>query len=84
MSKMGTPENGFRKPSKPDPRSAPMTVREAVTKYGDNWRLMFPDHRFIRAEHMECETSDTWDALYMREMEKGERSRILVEDIHGD
>lgn len=84
MSKMGTPENGFRKTQQQEPKRHEMTIREAVTKYGDEWRLMFPDHRFIREEHMECETRDTWEALHMRQMERGERSRIRVEDIRDD
>lgn len=87
MKDMGTPANGFCKPrigSEEDTRIIPITIREAVAKYGDEWRLMMTGTTFIRMEHMERETHDTWDALYMREMERGERPRVRVWDIHDD
>jgi len=74
---MGTPANGFRKPRRPNPEDrAPMTIREAVTKYGDNWRLLYSDHRFIKREHMEQHTQDYWEARDMARMERGEKSRV--------
>lgn len=76
-SKMGTPANGFRKPEMPNPQeSMSMTIREAVTKYGDNWRLLYPDHHFIKREHMEQHTSDFWEARAMVRMERGQKSRV--------
>lgn len=73
----------FRKalPPKPTP-----TVREMVTQHGDNWRLLFGGANlpFVRREHMERETSDTWDAQNMREMERGERDRIREHDLYAE
>lgn len=81
MTSMGTPENGFRKPKIGDPeRKEPMTVRAAVTQWGDDWRLMFEGYHFIRREHMEQDTHDSWDFHSMVMMERGEKPRIRVVD----
>ena len=61
-----------------------MTIREAVTKHGDLWRLLFPTLHFVRREHMECNTQDSWEAQQMEQMERGERPRIRDEDMRGD
>ena len=81
---MGTPANGFCKPRLGDAKPREVTVREPVTKYGDEWRLMVPGHHFIKREHMESETSDTWDGLHMTQMERGKRPRIRLEDTYDE
>ena len=84
MSNMGTPDDGYRKPRLPrkdGPKNPPMTIREAVTRYGDDWRLMMPHLHFIHREHMECETQDKWEFMDMVAMERGEKSRIKTGDL---
>ena len=71
----------YKQVAKPKPKHV-YTVREAVTKHGDSWRLMCPDYRYLHRAHMECETSDTWDGLCMKEMERGEMPRIRSEDLY--
>ena len=73
----------YKQVPKPAPKPS-MSVREAVTKHGDLWRLMFPDHRFMHRAHMERETPDSWDALHMEGMEKGYTPRIRSEDMRDD
>lgn len=81
---MGNAGNGFRKQRLGDDKRPEMNIRELVTKYGDEWRIMVPGHHFIQREHMESATSDTWDGLQMRLMERGERSRIRLEDTYDE
>lgn len=80
----GTPENGFRKQRIEEPERRPMTIREAVAKYGDEWRLLLPGFHFIKREHMEQHTFDSWEAVDMVDMERGKQSRIRLEDIRDD
>ena len=84
MSNMGTPDDGYCKPRMPEqrgPKKPPMTIAEAVTRYGDDWRLMMPHIHFIYREHMESMTFDAWEALDMKAMERGEKSRIKTADL---
>ena len=80
----GTPENGFRKQVAEEPKRSEMTIREAVAKYGDSWRLMWPGFQFIKREHMEHHTFDSWEAADMADMERGKKSRIRLGDIHDE
>ena len=73
--------NGFRKQVPAEPKRPPMTIREAVAKHGDDWRLMFPGVHFIKREHMERHTFDSWEALDMEHMERGKKSRIAPADL---
>ena len=72
----------FRKqlPKLPEP-----TVREMVAKYGDDWRLLFGGTSlpFVRRQHMERTTSDTWEAAHMLKMEQGELDRVPELDLYG-
>lgn len=76
---MGTPDNGFRKPFRPAAQrnQAPMTVRQAVTKWGDDWRLMMDQQSPYKHEvFMETVTRDGWEAADMVHMERGLLGRI--------
>ncbi len=64
----------FRKqlPQKPVP-----TVREMVTKYGDEWYLFCASHPISKAVWMgDMKHGDYHDPLIMRQCEKGERDRV--------
>lgn len=60
------------------------TVREMVAQFGDDWRLMFGGKGvpFCRRQHMERETSDTWDGLHMLAMERGSEDRVRDVDLY--
>ncbi len=81
-AKMGTPENGFCKPyrpTKPYPgKSDPMTVRAAVARYGDDWRLFIDKKSPFSRGHLESTTHDCLEAIHMGFMERGIKARVEI------
>ena len=62
-----------------EPEAQP-TVREMVTKWGDNWRLMWPGTKggYGWRDRM---TFDNWEATQMKFMEKGIYPRVRDDDL---
>jgi len=79
-SKMGNPGNGYCKPYRPYPRpESPMTVREAVEKHGDDWRLFIGDKSPFKKGHAETVTQDAREAIQMTFFERGIASRVRTD-----
>ena len=66
------------RPQEPKPIQ---TVRDFVTKYGDDWRLMMQGQKngFSWRDQM---TFDEWEAVKMKNMETGFSPRVRHEDLH--
>lgn len=74
MSKMGTPANGYTKP-RPTQRRPTMSVREAVAKYGDSWRVLGEPAGFGR-QVCETWTQADGEGFTMSLMERGILPRV--------
>jgi hypothetical protein len=81
-SKMGSPANGFCKPYIPFKleESSPLTVAQAVARYGDDWRLFLDkSNGFRKAPNSETVTQDRIEAIHMNFMERGLRARVRID-----
>lgn len=61
--------NDYRKKVPPEPKRS---AREAVTLFGDDWRLLGN----TAYKWIDTMRPDTFDAIAMRQMERGERGRV--------
>lgn len=74
--KMGTPDNGFRKPYRPVHQPQQVSVRDAVAKFGDDWRLFLPNDHPLHKQYLETTTHDGIEHLNMVLMERGLIGRV--------
>ncbi len=59
------------------PKLPAPTVREMVTKYGDQWYFFCASHPISQAVWLgDKMRGDRYDAAIMRQCEKGERDRV--------
>lgn len=73
---MGSPANGYRKPLKRLVGQETMTVRQAVARWGDSWRLFIADDHPLKRQYAETVTQDFIEAIDMTHMERGLRRRV--------
>lgn len=72
--------NNFYKKVAPQPKPC-VTVRELVTKWGDDWALMAPTDSRHWASVMADRPSDFRESVLVSMMERGQMSRINVLDL---
>ncbi len=73
--------NVYFKKVAPKPDTRPKTAREAVTRYGDDWRLFMDVRKGYGAEIGDKEGPGWRGAATMRMLERGELPRVSLSDV---